>query len=870
MTHAEQMNYLRKDENSKPKQYPTSEILNDKDRIVRGWITVEARDKDGELIPISEMKKSLNTWMKRGGFIGDQHSNRIIGKALNWREEIHPESQKQGIIMDYQIFDDYSIDDKAWEEIKNGKRQGLSFGGRALNKPTLEKDEGTGQTMRTLTGIESYEVSSVTNPANQFGQNVAINYLAKSERGFSDEEINAVAQKLGYAGDMDEFKKGINVEQEHSDVTGGDLETTAKIAMAHLKEKNDYYTKLEDVEKSTFRIISLPNIKQQVMEVEFPNGSRQVIQLSKSATEQIMKIADDDKMEECDKGGPGSGRKEGPSGEKYQSDPRERRSNASHMSASQSRRIDEEQSTYPKGYPKKSSEEEVEKARHYLHPGEKAPKGASLHQGERGGKYYEDSPKTENKPTDGKKPLSNTIIPEKGIKTGKHNEVHAPNMKQAIQRLKDEGHEVSEGLSYEINSPKNGGGIGLYHIFVSDKKGSKPREDMTADDFKEGSVERGLMDSYKKTINKDPKLKIALKEKGIDVNNLTFGDLDDVDDLSKDPEDEEPFMVRDGGKYHVMYANETKSKEFNDKDSAKKFMRTLNKSVSINKSFDKIEKKFDNILKSVELRKGRHYLAPGQQAPKGASVQHGTRGGDFYEDAPQQQGEKKPEGKPGFSEHRNAEGKLTFPNSSGQSEQKPAQHQSASAPKEEWKKNPNVAGNEYNTRTGETRQTLESGQEIDPNTREPRKPSTGVGGKNKVPMEHREEEQHKLVEDPSKIPKLNLDLNDNGNKIKTEIDQLKTRYDDYTTSDLQGAVSVMAEKNPGLDEDEVLSYIYYNDPKVFEEFKKTKNKSFDAFKSMDKKCNEIMKAVKIKKMRNLEKKADGIINKICSKKKKFK
>ena len=36
----------------------------------------------------------------------------------------------------------------------------------------------------------------------------------------------------------------MNAETEHDDVTGGDPETIAKIALAHLEEEPDYYTKL--------------------------------------------------------------------------------------------------------------------------------------------------------------------------------------------------------------------------------------------------------------------------------------------------------------------------------------------------------------------------------------------------------------------------------------------------------------------------------------------------------------------------------------------------------------------------------------------------------------------------------------------------
>jgi hypothetical protein len=44
--------------------------------------------------------------------------------------------------------------------------------------------------------------------------------------------------------DPDQFWQGMNSELEHKDVTHGNLTQTAKIAIAHLKEVPDYYTKL--------------------------------------------------------------------------------------------------------------------------------------------------------------------------------------------------------------------------------------------------------------------------------------------------------------------------------------------------------------------------------------------------------------------------------------------------------------------------------------------------------------------------------------------------------------------------------------------------------------------------------------------------
>ena len=47
---------------------------------------------------------------------------------------------------------------------------------------------------------------------------------------------------------LEQFLKGLLVEQEHRDVTMGDVETTAKIAFAHLREFPNYYAMLEKME----------------------------------------------------------------------------------------------------------------------------------------------------------------------------------------------------------------------------------------------------------------------------------------------------------------------------------------------------------------------------------------------------------------------------------------------------------------------------------------------------------------------------------------------------------------------------------------------------------------------------------------------
>lgn len=74
---------------------------------------------------------------------------------------------------------------------------------------------------------------------------------------YSKEDAKALGDKLGIDWDKidaEQFHLGLNVELEHgkknteTNVTDNDVEETAKIALVHLKEVPDYYTKLKKVE----------------------------------------------------------------------------------------------------------------------------------------------------------------------------------------------------------------------------------------------------------------------------------------------------------------------------------------------------------------------------------------------------------------------------------------------------------------------------------------------------------------------------------------------------------------------------------------------------------------------------------------------
>lgn len=75
---------------------------------------------------------------------------------------------------------------------------------------------------------------------------------------FSVEQAKIIGEKLGIDWskfDVEQFRMGMDVELEHglhdpeTNVTGDDPLITGKIALAHLKEFPDYYTRLEKMEK---------------------------------------------------------------------------------------------------------------------------------------------------------------------------------------------------------------------------------------------------------------------------------------------------------------------------------------------------------------------------------------------------------------------------------------------------------------------------------------------------------------------------------------------------------------------------------------------------------------------------------------------
>uniref|UniRef100_I2Q6L5 Uncharacterized protein n=1 Tax=Desulfovibrio sp. U5L TaxID=596152 RepID=I2Q6L5_9BACT len=79
-----------------------------------------------------------------------------------------------------------------------------------------------------------------------------------AKQNFTKEQAREIGDKLGIDWsrfNVEQFSMGLNVELEHgqidpsTDVTGNDPILTGKIALAHLNEFADYYTRLKKMEQ---------------------------------------------------------------------------------------------------------------------------------------------------------------------------------------------------------------------------------------------------------------------------------------------------------------------------------------------------------------------------------------------------------------------------------------------------------------------------------------------------------------------------------------------------------------------------------------------------------------------------------------------
>lgn len=152
------------------------------DRFFEGILSAEIKDRQGEITDIEELYKALPVWMERNAPMSDTHSNRIIGRGINFEKVTITTKNGErvpAIKILGKIHSNTTLDDYIWEQIKSGNYKGLSFGGatKANREPIVQSD---GSMAYRLKDLEIYEVAVCEDPAVAFALITDINPMAKS------------------------------------------------------------------------------------------------------------------------------------------------------------------------------------------------------------------------------------------------------------------------------------------------------------------------------------------------------------------------------------------------------------------------------------------------------------------------------------------------------------------------------------------------------------------------------------------------------------------------------------------------------------------------------------------------------------------
>lgn len=150
---------------------PISKI-DEEQRTVWGYATVEELDKHGEIVSYNASKKAFREWP---GNIREMHQDKAVGKGI----EIKFDDGNKGVWLGAKISE--STDgENAWIKVKEGVLQGFSIGGVVNDWSTTKmKVDGEDKDVLTVTDYDLGEVSLVDNPAVPS----AMFQVVKSEKG---------------------------------------------------------------------------------------------------------------------------------------------------------------------------------------------------------------------------------------------------------------------------------------------------------------------------------------------------------------------------------------------------------------------------------------------------------------------------------------------------------------------------------------------------------------------------------------------------------------------------------------------------------------------------------------------------------------
>lgn len=146
-------------------------------RIFKGHITAEIVDRQQEFIFVKEVMAIMDTFMSVNPVLSESHTNRMVGKVLNYeKSEING---VQSVLITGEVYkkEGVTLYDKVWEKIVKGTYKGLSMGGASKEREPIEVKDRMALELRKL---ELYEIAICETPANPFAIIEKVNSFAKA------------------------------------------------------------------------------------------------------------------------------------------------------------------------------------------------------------------------------------------------------------------------------------------------------------------------------------------------------------------------------------------------------------------------------------------------------------------------------------------------------------------------------------------------------------------------------------------------------------------------------------------------------------------------------------------------------------------
>lgn len=143
--------------------------VNKEQRLVSGFATTNAVDKQGDLITADASRKAFSSWQRN---LREMHNPIAVGKVVDIKNDtfydVETDTSYDGIYVTAYVSKGAQ---DAWEKVLDGTYSGFSIGARAKEKETVVEK---GKVIRVINDMELYELSLVDVPANQFAQIVSI------------------------------------------------------------------------------------------------------------------------------------------------------------------------------------------------------------------------------------------------------------------------------------------------------------------------------------------------------------------------------------------------------------------------------------------------------------------------------------------------------------------------------------------------------------------------------------------------------------------------------------------------------------------------------------------------------------------------